>query len=272
MHYVVGDIHGCYKAWIRLKNRIEKMDLNAQFILIGDIVDRGPEVIKMVRWAMDNISADGKYQMIMGNHEVEKIEWMRQLFALYDRCHDLDRAMDYVQSDYYDFKDNLLDAKVSIDEIRKINKFFMERPFYKEIDLPGAEKRFIVVHGGIDYAMLDEHEHMREASVIEEYELVEGRRISPVDGATYMIWDRKTSGYPNLKNTVVINGHTPTITARILEANGTAGKIFYAPNSINIDCGMTYYFLNHKEFYEARYGNLAAVCLETMEEFYSYKR
>ena len=67
--YVVGDIHGCFGSWIKLKNKIEKQDSVARFILIGDIVDRGPEVCKMITWARKHITTDGKYQMILGNHE-----------------------------------------------------------------------------------------------------------------------------------------------------------------------------------------------------------
>ncbi|WP_155885994.1 metallophosphoesterase [Lachnospira multipara] len=40
-HYVVGDIHGCFDEWITLKNNIEKIDEEACFILLGDIIDRG---------------------------------------------------------------------------------------------------------------------------------------------------------------------------------------------------------------------------------------
>ena len=84
--YVVGDIHGCYDQWIELKNRIESQDEAAVFILVGDIVDRGPKVMEMIRWAMENVTEDGKYQMICGNHEREKVEWYGE-FLVYQQTH-----------------------------------------------------------------------------------------------------------------------------------------------------------------------------------------
>ena len=75
--YVIGDLHGCYQQWIDFKDHIEEIDIDAKFILIGDILDRGPSVRRLLGWCRLNISANGKYQMIMGNHEYEQINWER---------------------------------------------------------------------------------------------------------------------------------------------------------------------------------------------------
>jgi len=72
--YVIGDIHGCYSQFIELKDRIERKDINSIFILIGDVVARGQEDEKMLAWIYENISLDGKYQMVLGNHDDNFIE------------------------------------------------------------------------------------------------------------------------------------------------------------------------------------------------------
>ena len=79
--YVIGDIHACFDEWIRFKDRIESVDKQASFILIGDIVDRGPKEEEMLRWAMANVTGNGKYQMIMGNHEYDRIDFERNPYV-----------------------------------------------------------------------------------------------------------------------------------------------------------------------------------------------
>jgi len=67
--YVIGDIHGCYTQFTELRERIENNDADAVFILAGDIVGRGPEDEKILSWAYENITLNGKYQMVLGNHD-----------------------------------------------------------------------------------------------------------------------------------------------------------------------------------------------------------
>ena len=75
MHYAIGDVHGCYQAMKKLIGKIEREDADAQFILIGDVIDRGGETPEVLEWCMKNVTRDGKYQMLMGNHELMFMEW-----------------------------------------------------------------------------------------------------------------------------------------------------------------------------------------------------
>ena len=75
MHYVIGDVHGCYEDCMRLIKKIEREDNYARFIFIGDVIDRGPDSVKMLRWCMEHVKEGGKYQMLMGNHELMFMEW-----------------------------------------------------------------------------------------------------------------------------------------------------------------------------------------------------
>ena len=46
MHYAIGDVHGCYQAMIKLIRKIEREDADAQFILIGDVIDRQKKEVR----------------------------------------------------------------------------------------------------------------------------------------------------------------------------------------------------------------------------------
>lgn len=85
--YVVGDLHGCFDEWIGFKDKIEEIDGNAKFILVGDIIDRGPKVEELLAWAMQNLASNGKYQMVLGNHEYEQLYWEKdeEIKAFYER-------------------------------------------------------------------------------------------------------------------------------------------------------------------------------------------
>ena len=51
MHYVIGDVHGCYDELAALLTIIERKDKAARFILLGDLIDRGPKVWEVLYWA-----------------------------------------------------------------------------------------------------------------------------------------------------------------------------------------------------------------------------
>lgn len=78
MHYVIGDIHGCYQDMIALLNKIESQDQDAQIIFVGNFIDRGPDVDKVLEWCLENIKLDGKYRAVRGNHEDYKQKYLAQ--------------------------------------------------------------------------------------------------------------------------------------------------------------------------------------------------
>ena len=66
MHYVIGDVHGCYTELMALLDKIESQDAEAQIIFVGDWVDRGSEQKQVLDWMMEYITEDGKYQSVRG--------------------------------------------------------------------------------------------------------------------------------------------------------------------------------------------------------------
>lgn len=67
--YIIGDIAGQFSTLLRLVERIPK---NEEIVLLGDLVDRGPDSKDVVQWAMDNAQ---RVKVIKGNHEDMMIDW-----------------------------------------------------------------------------------------------------------------------------------------------------------------------------------------------------
>lgn len=71
--YVVGDVHGCLAAYRSLEALIFKDAQNfegvATIVLLGDLVDRGPETAALLDHLMMRQKAGVRLLCLMGNHE-----------------------------------------------------------------------------------------------------------------------------------------------------------------------------------------------------------
>ena len=65
MIYAVSDIHGCYRQYKEVLEKIAFSDEDTLYVL-GDVLDRGPEPLRVLE---DMV---GRYNVIpiIGNHEV----------------------------------------------------------------------------------------------------------------------------------------------------------------------------------------------------------
>lgn len=106
----IGDVHGCIEELRRLAEllQIRKRD---RVILLGDLINRGPQPAKTVRYVHDS-----GFECIMGNHE-----------------------MDYIRH----FRTNSRYLKLKKELGRTLHKWILERPLYIESD------RFLAVHAGL---------------------------------------------------------------------------------------------------------------------------
>ena len=64
MIYAMSDLHGCYDKYIKMLEKINFSDNDTLYIL-GDIVDRGPDGIKILQDIMQRINVVA----LMGNHD-----------------------------------------------------------------------------------------------------------------------------------------------------------------------------------------------------------
>ncbi len=73
MQWIIGDIHGCYYTLQRLLEKVRAYDDEAQFVFIGDYVDRGLRSLEVVNLVIEE-QKKGAY-CLRGNHD-DVIDWM----------------------------------------------------------------------------------------------------------------------------------------------------------------------------------------------------
>lgn len=259
--YVVGDIHGCYNEWMVLKRNIENKDTNAKFILIGDIIDRGDGTYEMIRWAMKHISIDGKYQMIMGNHEMMKIDWWNSCCKPFFDEKGIEITDDVEQInksdiliDNYGYIYPFLENNKGFATIQKTIDWFKTLVYYKDVTI--NNRRFIIAHGNVTKDVVDIKNNCIKDELNRE----------DIDN---ILWDRYPGPFKEIKGVTLIHGHTPTILNEAYDYRVEAkdrhyGRIHHGVNRINIDCGIAY-----KQYRDT--ANLAALRLEDLAEFYVFE-
>lgn len=67
-HYLIGDIHGCSRTLARLLARLPLRAGRDRLLLTGDLVNRGPDSLGVLRWAMEQGS---ELVCVLGNHDLQ---------------------------------------------------------------------------------------------------------------------------------------------------------------------------------------------------------
>ncbi len=72
--WVIGDVHGCFRT---LEALIRRLDLDVRrdrLWMVGDLVNRGPSSLEVLRWAraQDDEMGD-RFQVVLGNHDLHLI-------------------------------------------------------------------------------------------------------------------------------------------------------------------------------------------------------
>lgn len=203
LKYVTADIHGCYKQFMQLLKKIKFSDNDTLYIL-GDIIDRGPEPLKMIQYVMSHENI----KMLKGNHE----DMMNTFF-------ESNRFSDYAlwKRNGGDITHSQIIA-LPEDEQKEIIEFTKNLPLYFFVD------DFILVHAGIYPKAVDPDETDEDNMELQE------------DYDFAWIRDEFIFNRTNLKKTVIF-GHTPTPFI-----NGDI-KIWHDKvykDKICIDCGCVY--------------------------------
>ena len=231
MTYVMSDIHGEYEKFIQMLELIKFSDDDELFVL-GDVVDRGPEPIKLLQ---DMMLRSNIYPL-MGNHDLMAFDVMSKLMVEITE----DNYETYLTKDIMLELDDWIynGGDITLTQFRALDKqqrqdildFFSEFSLCEAIDI--GEKSFIMSHAGL--GNFRKNKKLREYT---EEELLFGGNDPDVQ-------------YFDNPNIYLVWGHTPT---SIICGED---KIYKSHNNILIDCG-------------ACFGcKLACLCLDTMEEFY----
>lgn len=124
--YAISDIHGCYSMFLKMLDKIHFNETTDTLYIIGDIMDRGPEVAPLVRWVWQHESKH--VIMLKGNHE--------DMFASYP-------DPIYYERYYREFTSK---------EIIHLLEWIPKLPLYKEVTINDID--YILVHAGITEKIL----------------------------------------------------------------------------------------------------------------------
>lgn len=69
---VIGDIHGCLEEFEELLKTIQYLPNVDRLIVVGDLIDRGPDSVGVVRKCREL-----NLEVTMGNHEAKFLKWWR---------------------------------------------------------------------------------------------------------------------------------------------------------------------------------------------------
>ena len=232
--FVLSDVHGEYDKFMRMLDIIHFTDEDTLYVL-GDVLDRGPEPIKILMEMM-------KYPNIIpliGNHEVMGLPCLKFLLNEIDNgfINDIsdDPTLLYA---FIDWTNNGCEttikefSKLTSEEREMVLDYLGEFSLFETLEV--NDNKYILVHGGLGNFAPDKR--------LEDYSIHE------------IVWERPDYNKAYFDDIYVITGHTPT---QYIDDNDRPGYIFRKNNHIAIDCGAC-----------SRVGRLAAICLDNDEEYY----
>lgn len=119
-NYVIGDVHGCFVTFRALLEEIRFQDETDRLWFVGDLVNKGPDSISMLRWAYEHRNV---VRVVLGNHD---LHLLRVYFGLR-------------QPKTSDRFGDILSAK----DAPKLIRWLRRRPLVQEVS------DSLVVHAGI---------------------------------------------------------------------------------------------------------------------------
>lgn len=246
MNYVIGDIHGCYNALIKLLEKLHLTEEDRVFF-VGDFVDRAPDheqMLKTNQWFCDHITENGQFQAVIGNHDLDILDTYHKM-SPYD-----DDIMAFARSYLMPDGDGMIPIlSDTYDSLGEVVKKIRALPLYLEVEAGGF--RNIITHSWLcdkwgNSVIAD------DGSIGEDYDIKSS------------VWDREHSIEDNPGGCRVIHGHTITsCECYKAEQMGVQNRIiFQGDTNVNVDCGCFMGLANG--------GNLAAFRLEDGAEFYAF--
>ncbi len=231
--YVISDIHGELDKLEELLGKIGLRETDMLYVL-GDVLDRGPHPVKTLLKLMEMPNA----VCIAGNHEImalECLEFLRKEITNVSIGELDEKMLDNLVT--WQYNGSLTTIKEFRDLDRDMQQDIIDyiKEFLLYAELSAGGKDYLLVHAGLG--------NFAPEKDIEEYSLHD------------LVWERADYEKEYFDDIYVVTGHTPT---QMIEGNPKPGFIYRKNNHIAIDCGAHHHG-----------GRLAAICLDTGEEFYS---
>ncbi|MGN1341008.1 MAG: metallophosphoesterase [Oscillospiraceae bacterium] len=228
MTYVMSDIHGEYKKYVRMLESIGFHETDTLYVL-GDVVDRGPEPIRIL---LDMMNRPNVFPL-MGNHDLGALAVLEQYSSEAPGGLFSDDFVQVLEEWCKDGGESTIKGFFALSKEQQNDVI----DYLKEFSLlEVAEtdcRTFVLVHAGLG--------NYRPGKKLREYTDEELLFCRPDPAEQYF----------DDESVYVVMGHTPT--------PYFSGKpeIYKNGRNIFIDCGAC-----------SPKGRLACLCLETMEEFY----
>lgn len=235
MIYVMSDLHGCYRKFKQMLERISFTDADDLYLL-GDLIDRGDEPIPLLQ---DCMYRSNVYPLL-GNHEAMMLPCINGLPAEAT----LENILSFYTEDgraiYHDWMHNGGTVTIkqylalSAEQREAVLDYLREFMLYDEVEVNG--ERYVLTHSGI--------ENFVPECPLEKY---------PFDAFLFARPKPHERFYSDRK---MVFGHTPTM---FYAPNAERAEVFFSEDYINIDCGAV--------FPEAG-GRLACLRLDDRKVFY----
>ena len=211
MIYVTSDLHGYPLE--KFKALLEKAEFGSDDFcyVLGDVIDRGTEGIKTLRWIM----RQPNFELILGNHE----DMMLGCDFILDEITEESIAnLTGTKFDYYlnwisNGGQQTLNEFFSLrrEEIKYIFEFLEDAPLYAAVT--AGDRDFILTHSGL--GSFDKTKRLSE--------------YTPHD----LLWTRPSLETEYFKDITTVFGHTPTF----YYGDEYTGKAVFTDTWIDIDTG-----------------------------------
>jgi serine/threonine protein phosphatase 1 len=203
---VVGDIHGCLST---LKALIAKAGPVDEIISVGDLIDRGPDSLAVVKYCIEN-----NIKVCLGNHEHMAISAIKKYLGpnyTYKR-------MDLHESDWFLNGGDKVFLSCTDEDLQLMLDYFNTLPIYIKTDYTANDLPVVISHTCLNnYA----------------YDILNVTQEDLKARAASFVWSRSQS--IDLGKFFNIYGHTPTDYLGIKGAVPRQSK-----TGINLDTGCAY--------------------------------
>ena len=195
----IGDLHGNFDRLLSLFHKIRFRPENDLLVLLGDYIDRGPENMRCIRWAME-MSEKENVVALRGNHE----QMMLDYYSMEGPYSDI-----WLPNGGRSTKRDL-DAwmEKEPDALERVLDFIRCRPLYHRLSFKGME--YIFCHAGL-----------RPGIPLEEQKEED------------LLWIRNEFYRSYNGTSIVVVGHTPTLYLK----SGCPTPMFLKNNIILVDTG-----------------------------------